>query len=220
MAHERQQVQRKLVKSGQAPATGEDYDLERKCEALPFSDLLLAHASTYAQLFDPSVQQALMSKLDALRKRAEALFKSEGIDSQAGPLDTEHEAVLASVSALLHGQYDSLIGKAPRKRFSAKASAVPAEHMHELLVTFAITAFLELSEKWSRVPCEPQHSEFYREATTRSVCNMDAREFRSYGRLVYDERAANATPLVTHLCDVWLSAAKPAPGQAIYQRCR
>ena len=200
MAHVRQQVRQLAAQNNEMPETGEDMDLERKCEALELSPLLLQHAKSYKDLFDPAVQDLLWAKLHDLRAQAETYFQKQKTANEPSPFHTDHEAILGAVSALLHSRRKELLLTEPRRRKSSKGP-ITAEHTHELLATFAIASLVHLTEKWAHVPCTtPEHFEIYGGAATRSVCNMDAQELRSYGKIVFDERQANSIPLVTHIC--------------------
>ena len=61
-----QSVRVRVAAAGEVPWTSEDPDLERKCEALPLSPLLLRHAGSLVALAEPQTQDRLWGELERL----------------------------------------------------------------------------------------------------------------------------------------------------------
>ena len=118
-------------------------------------------------------------------------------------LVSKHHEILGGVAALLHaGDADMHVELLPaaeeRRRIRVKSTAsqqhVPgAADINALLQVFAIAAFVELTEKWHALPHAAP-------GAPKMVCNMAADEVRTLAKLVDEERAVSAQPLVEHVC--------------------
>jgi hypothetical protein len=82
----------------------------------------------------------------------------------------------------------------PRLRLTGKDGRNKnAAELFRLLLVFAVTAWVEMTERWYNMPENPTRN-------LPMVCNLHPLELRAMGALVWDEHKYSSRPLYEHLC--------------------
>ena len=180
------------------PATGEDVDLERHYEHLPLSPVLLAAGTSSMQnLREPTRLANLHAVLMDYKETVEKSIRS----GDTGCLSlSSHEEILGCMCSYLHQKDYWNTFKGPRmrvKRMRAKKTRDPiadnTQDLFRVLLVFATSAWVELTEKWYNLPEAPGRH-------LRCVTNMSPIDYRSLGELVWAEVKESSQALYAHCC--------------------
>ncbi len=175
----------------------ENTDLEQRHESLPLSSVLLHELDQHGcKSVTVAASRGLWRELQRLRAYVAPYL--EGSSGEQETTLTQHQETLGVVTWLVEQEADVFskwaVNTAASIILGNKSEDPQARGVKfKVLSIFATTAWLEMTERWFRMP--PASAQW-----TSMVCNHNTMEIRAFGRLVYDEHELSKKPLVDHLC--------------------
>ncbi|MEC7293550.1 MAG: hypothetical protein VXU46_01530, partial [Planctomycetota bacterium] len=184
----------------------EDVDLDHRYEKLPVSPLLRAYFSRSQEGLPPALQQCLKETEESKpRKLAVMQWLLDPAVQEALQLHVRRCGELvenrsAGDGAMDMVPHDMYLGASHlhlkllmrRKKITGKTNTAYGVRS-DLLFTFALAAWLELTERWFAMPEDPLHN-------LPCVSNLNSLQIRSLGCNVHAEYALSSIPMFDHCC--------------------